>query len=166
MSRIFFGTRDVCTLGVENPADDSVVDGNTDERAEYLGEEDRLGRNVHVMADFHVLQDELCAVPSIASNGTIGRCTARVLVSRDGVYHEAVPELICSADGLYNLNGQYHYNTAKTCTSNFTYKLEIRKSIKPSKRNNENCASGESNKISPNGYEKETLGENDNHDNK
>jgi hypothetical protein len=56
MGGVIHFASEVITFGAENPADDAVVDGHADEGAKHLGEEDRSGRDVHVMADFHVLK--------------------------------------------------------------------------------------------------------------
>lgn len=91
---------EVVALGVDDPADDAVVDGDADEGAEDLGEEDGAGRDVHVVADLHVLEVPLGAVPGVAGDGAVDGGAGGVLVAADGVDHEAVEQLVDCTDGL------------------------------------------------------------------
>ena len=108
---------EVVELGVEDPADDGVVDGDADEGAEDLGEEDGLGRDVHVVADLHVLQVELGAVPGVAGDGAVGRRAARVLPPGHGVDHEPVQQLVGRPDGELEVDSAYSQPSGTTTTA-------------------------------------------------
>lgn len=90
MSRVFLGASEVVVLGVKHPADDGIVDRDAQEASEYLREEDSLGWQMHVVADLHILQVQLRAVPGVSSNSTVGGSSGRVLETADRVDHEAV----------------------------------------------------------------------------
>ena len=94
VQRIDFVPQDVFSLCLEDPLDDTVVDGHADELAEDLAEEYRPRRHVHVVADLLVLQHVLCAVPYVACNGTVGCCTSRVAVAASCMHHEAVEQFV------------------------------------------------------------------------
>jgi hypothetical protein len=66
MGRIHFFASEIVCFRVEYPSDDGVVDGNTKEGSKDLGEKHVSRRNVHVVADLHVLEVVLSSIPGVA----------------------------------------------------------------------------------------------------
>jgi hypothetical protein len=64
--RIHFLASEIICFRVEYPSDDSVVDRDTKEGSKDLRKEYVSGRNVHVVADLHVLEVVLSSVPGVA----------------------------------------------------------------------------------------------------
>lgn len=58
-------------LVVEDPSNDSEVDGNSDKGAEHLREEHGLGWDVHVMSKLLILQQVLSSIPGVSGNRPI-----------------------------------------------------------------------------------------------
>lgn len=69
--RISLGPVEVGPFGVNDPADDGIVDGNSDECAPDLGEECGAGADFHVVADLLVKENTLGAVPALAGDDTV-----------------------------------------------------------------------------------------------
>ena len=100
MIRIHLRPVKIIPLRIQDPFDTPVIYRHADEGAEELREEDRARRDMHVMAQFLVLQEVLRAVPGVAGDGAVDGGADGVLVPGDRVDHEAVEELVCCSYGL------------------------------------------------------------------
>lgn len=79
---------------IENPSDNAVVDRDSDERAEDLGEKDGPRWYMHIMAQFLILKHDLGSIPSVTSNRPIYRSASRVLVTGNTINHKSIDDLI------------------------------------------------------------------------
>ena len=91
----------VVAFGAQDPTHRGVVEGDPDQHAPDLGDEDAALGDVHVVADFLVLQHVLGPVPDVASDGAVrgGADGIAVRAPLDAFDHGAVDEFVERADG-------------------------------------------------------------------
>lgn len=141
---VCFRTAQVRGLGIEHPPHHAVVDGDSNEAAEDLGEKGVSRGDVHVVADFLVLEHELCTIPGVAGDGGVNGCTGWILVSIDGIDHEPVQQLVEATDG----------------------ELEVGQGIQPTQWDNNNNTSEDGDEVCPQRDKEVSGAEDDHHDDK
>lgn len=100
MRWVGFRPVEVLGLGLHGPANDAIVNRDANERSEKLREEHGSLGDVHVVADFLILEHELGPVPCISCYGAVHSCPAWIVVSIYSVDHQAVQEFIHGPDRL------------------------------------------------------------------
>jgi len=95
MCWVYLAARNIIAFGIDDPSDDAVIDGHSNERAKYLREKDSAGGYVHIMAHFLILKHDLSSIPSVACNRAVHGSADWVLEAGNRVNHQAIKHFIC-----------------------------------------------------------------------